>query len=315
MRKYIKKYLYDCAMISQAPKKILLVSPDYFDYNKKTAKTNVFQHKVKDYTTRLSLLAKAEFRSLLNTLNKNQIEYYTFKSLPDTPDAVFPNNWFSTHAKGKLVLYPMYADNRRTERNMEIISFLKNNLDYNKVLDLTAYERYGYFLEGTGSMVLHHASSTVFACISARTHEVMVKLWCHIMNFNPVIFYAYDSATKTQIYHTNVLMSIATNYAIICMDCISNTKNKQLLLDKLEELNVKIIYISEQQMNCFCGNIIEVLNKNGKLITLMSESAYTGFTKQQLDIIAEKSEIVYVNIANIEKFGGGSLRCMIAGLH
>jgi hypothetical protein len=311
---YIKNYLYACSMISQAPQKILLVSPDYFTYNIKTAATNVFQHPIENDTTNLSVFANREFQSLLDKLSANEIEYYSFKSLPDTPDAVFPNNWFSTHAGSKMVLYPLCADNRRTERNQKIIDFLKTSLGYHEVIDLTHFENQGKFLEGTGSMVIHHPTSTVFAALSPRTDLSLVELFCDKMNFNPVIFNAYSSHNNVPVYHTNVIMSIATNYIVICEECITDAGKKHLF-NKLNKLNLEKIIISENQMNAFCGNVIEVINRKGNLITLMSENAYNNFSDKQRHTILQTSDILHTDVHYIEKYGGGSIRCMIAGLH
>jgi hypothetical protein len=230
---------------------------------------------------------------------------------PWTPDSIFPNNWFSSHFGGELVLYPIYAENRRLERKEHVLNLLKRGFNHNKVVDLTHWEEEGEFLEGTGSMILDRRKHIAYCCRSARTSEKVLSEFCSVMNYQPVVFDAFDK-NSNQIYHTNVIMNIGMQVAVICLESIKDENEQKKVVSHLTSTGKIIIDISLEQVDSFVGNMLEVRSRNGAPITVMSAAAHRALTFEQERVISTYSKIISSDLETIEKNGGGSARCMIA---
>ncbi len=298
----------------QAPSYLILVNPRDFTYNEQTALTNSFQHEAKDENVNEKV--KQEFAGLTATLGKNNISYHVADSPADVfvPDAVFPNNWFAVLPAGELIIFPMQAQNRRNEVNEELIQFIATKFATKDFIDLRPNADNGVFLEGTGSIVFDHIHKLAFAAESTRTNIQLFNALCKHINYKPVSFLAVDLKGQP-IYHTNVLMSVGTNTAVICLECIPDAIERAMLKQTLIEAKKDIVEIDYAQMNSFCANLLEVKNADGKLHWLMSDKAKEAFTAQQISQLSKGSTVVSCNINTIETIGGGGLRCMLAGIH
>lgn len=294
-------------------KKILMVRPAHFTFNEQTAENNYFQKKTSQ--SNLNEKALKEFDNFVTILRSNKIEVVVVQDTadPHTPDSIYPNNWFSTHPTGELVLYPMFAENRRLERKSKVIKTIKENFSANKVIDLTAWENKNQFLEGTGSLLLDHNNLIAYACRSQRTDEKVFEDFCTKMNFKPLIFNAYDQNKKI-IYHTNVMLSIGEKFAVICAESIIDDKSRNTVLNSLKNSKKEVIEISFEQMNNFCANILELRDSGNKRYLVMSDVARKSFTDKQTEILERYCKIVSAPLPIIEETGGGSARCMIAQL-
>ena len=295
--------------------KVLMIEPGNFYSNPQTAFDNFFQHETKNSSPEeINASAFKEFDSLVDKLTVAGIDVTVIRKDDDrkTPDAVFPNNWFSTHPDGTLVLYPMNAANRRLERRPGIISQLEKR--YPRLIDLTFHEKNNAFLEGTGSLVIDHANSIAYASLSQRTDLSVLKNWSEAMNHQLVTFTSYDKNQQT-IYHTNVMMCLGDAFAIVCLEAIRSDDEKNEVQSKLESTHHEIIEISLEQMHHFCGNCLVIENKSGKKFLVMSDNAYNHFTKDQLQTIETFCTIIHSNLETFETFGGGGARCMLAELY
>lgn len=295
---------------------VLMVSPGDFKFNQETAMSNLFQKKI-DVSNDIAL---KEFNSMVDTLRKNGISVIVMPSRQDveTPDSIFPNNWFSVHSTDKpgqkvLVLYSMFTKNRRTELQPDNVTNLlkKEKIDIIKTIDLSSYADQSMFLEGTGSLVLDRENEIVYAAISPRTDQTMVNIFAQKMNYKPVTFRSCDKNNQL-IYHTNVMMSVGSNFAVVALDSITKNEDREILSKQLKANNKEIIPITLEQVQNMAGNILEVKSTNGKSNIVMSESAYNSFSPHQRDILSKYGNLLTVNIKNIETVGGGSARCMIA---
>ena len=295
----------------QTANKILMIRPAHFAYNEQTAQNNHFQKK--SSFSDLSKRAIQEFDAFVETLRSNKIDVIVVQDSiePHTPDSIFPNNWFSTHSTGELVLYPMFAKNRRLERKPHVLETIREHFSAHKTINFTHWEDKNRFLEGTGSMILDHNRRVVYACRSERTDDIVFEEFYTKMNSEPEIFNAYDEDGKN-IYHTNVMLSIGEKFAVICAESITDMKRQESIINRLKNSNKDVVEISFEQMKKFCANIIEVRNIENENILIMSESAKLGFTKEQIDILEKHCKIVSSPLASIEQVGGGSARCMIA---
>lgn len=289
-----------------------MVRPISFAMNEQTMVNNYFQQE----STDADALSQAlnEFDEMVESLQKRGIKVWTLQNdhSTETPDAVFPNNWFSLH-ENKLVLYPMFAPNRRLERIMHFDQKMKDlGIELNETIDLSDYEGQGKFLEGTGSLVLDRVNQKAFAAISERTHPDLVTLWGEKMNFETITFHAFqDPHSRTKpIYHTNVVMAIGTEIAVVCLESIPDQQEREMLEDVLSSHTV--VKISLAQMNAFAGNMLELCSGDGKKIMVMSHTAWSALEAEQREMLEQKAEVLIVNIPTIEKIGGGSARCMIA---
>ena len=290
-----------------------MIKPACFGPNSETAKSNVYQASLDGVTNQKAEgKAREEFDALVTKLREHKIETSIFEDIehPRKPDAVFPNNWISFHGDGRIGLFPMYANIRRMERRNDIIQGLINEYGY-KVEDYTNYENESKFLEGTGSMVLDRENKIAYACKSVRTHPDVLNTFCKDFNYRPVLFEA--EYCDVPVYHTNVMMSITREFAMICVDSI--TKNKKEVMDTLNETGKQILYLSEHQTAKFCGNCLAVSNTEGGLYMCMSSTAFSALTDHQKEFIERYYKIIHSPIPTIETLGGGSVRCMLAEVY
>lgn len=291
--------------------KLLMVRPVRFGYNVQTAASNLFQNQIQGQDSQA--LALKEFDGMVSKLREHDIPVIVVEDTPEpeTCDSIFPNNWFSTHGDGTLVLYPMLAPNRRLERAPEVIKTIMDEAGIKRVLDLTEYENEGKFLEGTGSMVLDRNSKVAYVCLSPRTSEEVLNRFCSELGYRAVVFNAEDQ-DGNPIYHTNVVMSVGEKYAVLCKEAIRSAKQLAEIEDSLHDAGKTIVGISLVQMFHFAGNILEVKNIRDEHFVVMSETAHTIFTEDQLAVIGNGCTILPVRIPHIEVIGGGSARCMMA---
>ena len=301
--------------MKQITNNIMMIEPVSFNYNTETAINNYYQINntalSKEEIQQKALKEFKEFVSLLRSKNINVIVFKDTEN-PKTPDSIFPNNWVSFHIDGEIVLYPMYAKNRRLERRNDIIQKLRDDFIVKKINDFSYYENQELYLEGTGSMILDRENKICYAAISDRTNKKIVNDFCNQLNFKPILFTSNQDVRgkRLAIYHTNVMMCITTNFAIVCLDSIDCNEEKDRVIDILNETKKEIISISEEQTNKFAGNMLEV--EGDKKYLVMSKSAYSCLTENQIKKINKYSEILYSDLSTIEDYGGGSARCMMA---
>lgn len=295
----------------QAPAHILMVRPAAFGFNVQTAGSNAFQNKA-DATTQVQALR--EFDGMVDALRANDIEIIVVNDTPEPPkpDAIFPNNWISFHADGTVVLYPMLAENRQWERKNDVLETIRQQFEVDRVLDFTSHEEHGSYLEGTGSMVIDYVNNIAYANRSPRTHEVVLREACQALQLKPLIFDAFD-VNKQPIYHTNVVMAVGSKFCVICLDAIPESDQDNLLIS-FEETRHKVVAISYAQMNAFAGNMMEVQTQHGEPMVLLSQQAFDSLLPGQANAIAQHAELLPLNIPTIETVGGGSVRCMVAGV-
>ncbi len=293
---------------------LLMIRPVDFDFNSQTAVNNAFQVAPQDYAERASIQIKAlqEFDGLVQVLKDNDIEVMVIQDTPEphTPDSIFPNNWISFHPDGTLVYYPMFAENRRKEKKPAIINEIKNRFEVRTEIDFSSYAEQGIFLEGTGSFVLDRENHVAYACISPRTDQQLFKEFCVKLGYEPVIFEAFD-VLGVPVYHTNVLMCIADNYAVINLIAIP-PGDRERVVEKLEDTGKKIIDINQDQMAAFAGNMLQVRDRKGNTKLVMSSQAYSSLTPEQREELSDLDTLIHAPLDSIEKYGGGSARCMMA---
>ncbi|MBX2945617.1 MAG: amidinotransferase [Cyclobacteriaceae bacterium] len=302
-------------MTDQAPHSIMMIRPAAFGFNAQTASSNAFQNPLHDRTEVIQQRALDEFNRMVDLLESHDIAVHVFDDSAELikPDALFPNNWISFHADGKVILYPMLAENRRLERRTDIIQSLQQKFLVNEIIDLTDEERNNRFLEGTGSLVLDYVNCIAYANRSARTDEALVLQACERLGYKPLIFDAIDKHGKP-IYHTNVVMCVGSKFAVVGLDAIQNENDQEILLRSFKETGHKVVAISYEQMAAFAGNMIEVKSRGGESYVLLSERAFHSLLPGQIDAISRFSEMIPIPIDTIETYGGGSVRCMVAGI-
>jgi hypothetical protein len=283
-------------------------------YNAETAINNRFQ--VKGETENLTEKAVHEFDVFVAALQKKGIDVTVVEDSadPHTPDAIFPNNWISFHENGVYCLYPMFAPNRRKERKAEVLELIQKKFGYHRLIDFTSYESEDRFLEGTGSMVLDRDNRIAYACISPRTDPGVLEDFCKKLNYRPVIFHSTDQ-DGAAVYHTNVMMCVADRYVVICMDSIPDPAEKKIVSETILSSGKEIIPISIPQMNQFAGNMLQLENKSGEKILVMSTAAWNSLQTNQKEKLDAYNRVLHASLQNIESNGGGSARCMIAEIH
>lgn len=304
----------------QAPKAVVMVRPWRFHSNPETADDNAFQKTNSNHDIdTIANQARSEFDNVVQTLGINGVTVHDFDDYgeKETPDSVFPNNWFSTHVGGRVAIYPMYSKNRRRERRIDIIEMLKSKYRVQDVVDYSGLEWDDCFLEGTGAMVLDNVNRIAYTAKSNRSDEVILERFCTQFGYEPM---AFDTADENGVptYHTNVIMCVASEYVIICLAMIKDDKRRQQVKNRILDTGKEIIDISFDQVNNFAGNALELTGKdsNGKnqSILAMSQCAYEAFSDEQKAQIEQYSKIVPMAIPTIE-LAGGSIRCMLAGVH
>jgi len=298
----------------QTTNHILMIRPVDFKFNAQTAGNNKFQHASAQNNVQDQALK--EFDDFVMVLRNNDIDVTVINDTldPETPDSIFPNNWVSFHENGDVFLYPMFSENRRQERRDDILEQLGKRFNIEHINDLSGYEKEEIYLEGTGSMVLDRENKISYACLSLRTDGKVLSDWCEKAGYQPVSFTANDTE-GFPIYHTNVMMCIADRYAVICLDTITNPDEQKKVIQSLEKTNKEIITIDLDQMNHFAGNMLQVKNKNGLSLLVMSEQAYLSLSQDQIDRLEQYNKLVYSPLNTIETNGGGSARCMLAEIH
>ncbi|MFZ4455643.1 MAG: citrulline utilization hydrolase CtlX [Bacteroidales bacterium] len=297
---------------------VLMIEPVAFGYNEQTAVNNYFQRKEAS-TADSQSLALAEFREMVDKLTEKGVNVVVVPDtpMPHTPDSIFPNNWISFHEDGRVAIYPMYAENRRQERRLDILETLKEKgFNVESVMDYTASERENRFLEGTGSIILDREHKIAYAAISERTDEKLFEQFCADFGYKAIPFHSYQSVNgkRLAIYHTNVMMCLGDRFAVVCLDCIDDHKERTLVAKSLVDCGKELIDITEEQMHHFAGNMLQIENGNGKPLLVMSKTAYDSLAIHQVERLNSFSEIIAFNIPTIEQLGGGSVRCMMAEL-
>ena len=289
---------------------LLMIQPANFGFNSETAENNRFQKNIDGDVQQKAL---QEFTDFVEVLRKNKIDVTVVEDslYPAAPDAIFPNNWISFHADGRVFLYPMFAVNRRLERKTAVLDLVKDEFLVTEIIDLTQSENEGLFLEGTGSMVLDREHKIAYACLSPRTNEKLLNDFCKLVQYTPVTFRATDH-TGVDIYHTNVMMCIAKTYAVLCLESVPDESEKESLINSFLKSNKVIIDISLQQLNHFAGNMLQVINEKGELLLIMSTQAYQSLTVTQIEELQKHNRIIHSSLHTIETAGGGSARCMMA---
>ncbi|WP_236017551.1 citrulline utilization hydrolase CtlX [Roseivirga sp. E12] len=299
-------------MTRQASREIMMVRPKHFGFDETTAESNSFQNREgAEQIESISKEALSEFDAAVFKLRANGVKVHVIEDTdsPVKPNAVFPNNWVSFHGEQTL-LYPMLAENRRWERRTEILDELASaGVSVGNIVDLTAFEEEGKFLESTGSMVLDYENELAYACISSRTNIEVVEEFCNKTGFDAFTFDSFDKE-GLEVYHTNVIMCVAAKYAVICLESIPDEQHSTVI-EALEKTGHEIIPLTMDQMYSFAGNMLEVLNDKGESTLVMSQSAFDCLTKDQIVQIEKYSNIFSVEIPTIEKYGGGSVRCMM----
>lgn len=293
---------------------VLMIEPAAFGFNAETAQNNYFQVNSENAETQNRALQ--EFNNFVEKLRSKGINVITVKDTlePHTPDSIFPNNWISMHSDGTVVLYPMCAVNRRWERRNDILEILKRNFSVKEIIDLSAPENDGKFLEGTGSMIFDLDNKLAYGSVSLRLDEKLFREFCEKFGFTPVVFHSYQTANNERlpIYHTNVMMCVADQFVVICLDCIDDETERKNVVNAIVNSGKEIVEISENQMQQFAGNMLQVQNSEGKKFLVMSQSAYQSLNQEQISNIEKYSEIIYSDLETIETNGGGSARCMLA---
>ena len=294
----------------QSASRVMMVRPASFGYNEETASTNYFQNKITSSAIPSAVLK--EFDDMVLLLRNNGIDVIVINDTgaPPKPDAIFPNNWFSCK-NNKITLFPMYASNRRTEKRKEVIEEIAKLTGCDRIVDMSHYESQLVFLEGTGSMVCDHINQVIYACRSQRTDESLVKEYASANGYDTCIFTATDKEGN-EIYHTNVMMCIADGFAIICADAIDDSDRERVtcsLIDSGHEL----IRITRDQMYKFAGNMLHLSSHAGSFL-LMSKTASASLNEDQMSAIKKYASPLIADVTNIERTGGGSVRCMVAEL-
>lgn len=294
---------------------VLMIEPIAFGFNEETAKNNYFQNEQKGFDIQFKALS--EFKMFVEKLRSKGINVITIKDTldPHTPDSIFPNNWVSFHKDGKVVLYPMFASNRRVERRDDIIETIKEQgFEVAEIDDWSFPETQGHYLEGTGSMIFDHDNKIAYGSVSLRLDENLFREFCDKYGFTPVVFHSFQTVGEERlpIYHTNVMMCVADKFVVICLDCIDDELERNKVIETIKNSGKEIIEISEDQMHQFAGNMLQVQNKEGRKFLIMSETAYKSLEQDQISAIEKYCEIIYSDLNTIEVNGGGSARCMLA---
>lgn len=302
--------------MNQAPSSIFMVRPEHFGYNPQTAQSNTFQISKKiDSSNELKKSAITQFDQFVEKIRSHGIKVHVFHSPKHMklPDAVFPNNWVTFHENGTVVLYPMLAENRRLERRLDVIDKIGETFTINEVIDLSVEEANNLILEGSGSIVFDHKNMIAYANESPRTHKMLFDRICQKLGCRQVFFNATDE-DGIDIFHTNVMMMIGDGYSVICIKSIRESQRAHVV-NTLKSAGLEIIDISHHQMKAFAGNMIQLQSEDGQKYLVMSDSAYYALDENQKKALLKYNQIIHADVSTIENVGGGSARCMIAGIH
>ena len=303
-------------MKKQITNTVLMVRPVRFRMNEQTVVNNYFQEEMDLKNDEINLKAQQEFDALVDKLCAVGVKVIVVNDVyeQNTPDSVFPNNWITFHQNGDVAIYPMFAENRRRERREDILDKVEaEGFDIENVYDYTDAEKENIFLEGTGAMVLDRVNRKAYCALSPRADEELFIEFCEDFEYTPVIFKAYQQVNNEQlpIYHTNVMMALGVDFAVVCLDTITDKSERKNLLHHLKEDKKEVINITPEQMCQYAGNMLQVQGKNSTYL-VMSDAAYNALTPQQIQTIEKHTQILHSNLETIETCGGGSARCMMA---
>ncbi len=307
----------EVGVYSQITNTLLMIEPAKFGYNAETAANNFFQVKPDIPAEKIQAAALEEFRNMVQILRDNGVEVIVVPDTPEPvkPDAIFPNNWISFQKDNRVAMYPMFAENRRAERRIDVVEkVVGHGFNISQMVDYSVYESENRFLEGTGSMVFDRRNRIAYAALSPRTDAQLFAWFCNDFGYKPVTFTAKQTvgSNRLPVYHTNVVMSVAENYVVICMESIDNLQERETLNAVFQDTEKIIIEITENQMQHFAGNILQLKNKLNERLLVMSQTAFDAFTDSQKNQLNNFNKIVSIPVPTIERYGGGSVRCMMA---
>ncbi|MEN8126036.1 MAG: arginine deiminase-related protein [Bacteroidota bacterium] len=303
--------------MQQITNTILMIRPVNFRMNRQTTVNNYYQKELEGLSQEeIQQRALFEFDTLVEKLKTAGVHVIVVEDtlVPDTPDSIFPNNWISFHQNGNVAIYPMFAENRRLERRDDILDIIEENgFEIKNIIDYTSAEDENVFLEGTGSLVLDRVNRKAYCALSPRADEDLFIEFCEDFEYTPVMFHAFQTVDNERrlIYHTNVMMALTEKSAMICLDALDDKKERKNIINHLRSDGKDIITITEEQINQFAGNMLQVIGKDGNRFMIMSESAYKSLSTEQIKKIEEESVILKSNISTIETLGGGGVRCMM----
>ena len=300
---------------AQSTNSVLMVRPCRFYANPETAADNAFQRAVRNDSEEMTATARSEFDAAVNTLRHAGVNVHVFDdtTAPEKPDAVFPNNWISTHHDGRIALFPMYSALRRSERRHDVVDELRKSYRITEVIDYSHFEKDGFYLEGTGSLVLDHVNRIAYISLSNRSNLEAIEQFTEDFDYEPVTFTSIGPDGQP-IYHTNVMMCVGTKLALVALEMIPNDSEKKRLRDCLKATGKEIVELKPDQVANFAGNAIELDNGQGEKLLAVSARAIPVFDERQLTVMARYARLVPLQLPTIE-LGGGSARCMIAEIH
>jgi hypothetical protein len=300
---------------TQSTDSVLMIRPGRFYSNPETAADNAFQRDANCGLDALTLVARNEFDAAVQTVRTAGVKVHVFEDTaePEKPDAVFPNNWMSTHHDGRIALFPMYSNLRRRERRHDIVEELRKHYRVTQVIDYSAFEDEGCYLEGTGSLVFDHLNKIAYVSLSNRSNPKMIQRFADDFSYEPVIFTSIGSNGEP-IYHTNVMMCIGTAFAMVGLEMIRNKAERQQVRSRLEKTGKEIVELSADQIANFAGNAIELHNKDGAKVLVLSSRAARALAEEQRERLSRYALLVPLELPTIE-LGGGSARCMMATIH
>ncbi len=305
-------------MLKQTTNHILMIRPVQFRFNEETAKNNFYQQAPRDIDAeQIQNSALKEFDNFVKVLTDHGVETTIVNDTlhPPTPDSIFPNNWISFHQDGSVIIYPMFAHNRRAEKRKDLFEILKQKgLQVTSITDYSYLEERDIFLEGTGSLILDRENKIIYAAISERMHVEALENYADQHGFETVVFRALQTVNNQRlaIYHTNVMMCLGSTFSVICLESIDNQDERNNVIKRLKETNKEIIEITEGQVSQFAGNMLELKNKQNENLLVMSSSAYQSLSSSQFNRLSKHCQLVHSELGTIEKLGGGSARCMMA---
>lgn len=304
-------------MEKQLTDTILMIEPVAFGFNDQTAVNNYFQQNDQLSPSEIQRLAHDEFICMVQTLESNGIHVIVKRDslIPVTPDSIFPNNWITFHEGGKIVIYPMFAPNRRTERSKEVIGkVIESGFKLTENVDYSSYENENIFLEGTGSMILDRENRIAYAALSERTNEQLFRKFCNEFSYKPVCFHANQTVNgqRMPVYHTNVMLCVGDKFVVVCHESIDDEHEREMLCASFKTTGKELISISEQQMHHFAGNMLQLQNRQNEKLLIMSQSSFEVLSPKQLASLSKYNRLISIAVPTIEKYGGGSVRCMMA---
>ena len=300
---------------TQSTSSVLMIRPGRFYPNPETAADNAFQRDANCSSDALTLMARKEFDAAVEALRAAGVNVHVFEDTaePEKPDAVFPNNWISTHHDGRIVLFPMYSTLRRRERRQDIVEELRKHYRVTDVVDYSAFEDEGCCLEGTGSLVFDHLNNVAYVSLSNRSNPKVIQRFANDFSYEPVTFTS-NGSNGQPIYHTNVMMCIGTDFAMVGLEMIPDKAERQEVRARLEKTGKEIVDLSADQIANFAGNAIELQNKSGEKLLVLSSRAARALTEEQRKTLTRHARLLPLELPSIE-LSGGSARCMVATIH